>query len=381
MHNRQSNPKYTGATARKDAGVHVSKIFAGKRILVTGHTGFKGSWLCIWLEALGAEVSGYALDPISERDNFVVSGVEKRVRHHVGDIRDFDRLSGLVSKIRPEVVFHLAAQPIVLDGYHRPKETFDINVGGTVNLLECCRQSDTLRVVVNVTSDKCYENRDRQQAYGENDRLGGYDPYSASKSCSEMVTSAYRNAYFHPDRLETHGKSVSTARAGNVIGGGDWQNHRILPDCIRALENGETIRIRHPRAKRPWQHVLEPLSGYLCLAERMLTEPGVFSGAWNFGPAAPSVVPVGEVVQRVIGCWGSGRWMVEEPQADLHEAALLSLDISKAQSLLGWHPAWDLDKAVGHTVDWYKTYRDKAPHAICMAQISDYENATTGLRV
>lgn len=349
-----------------------SNVFKDKTVLVTGHTGFKGSWLCIWLKELGANVVGYSLEPYTERDNFVVSGLEDRIIHITGDVRDFQKLSKVFEKYQPEFVFHLAAQPIVRESYISPKETYDINIGGTVNVLECCRLTDSVRVIINVTSDKCYENKEWIWGYRENDPMGGYDPYSSSKGCSELVTAAYRKSFFNPNDFNGHKKSLSSARAGNVIGGGDWQKDRIIPDCIRALENNKPIEIRNPNATRPWQHVLEPLSGYLLLASRMYEEPQNFCGAWNFGPNYDSIIPVCEVADKVVAQWGIGSWLDLSDKNAPHEAKLLSLDISKAKTYLKWVPVWDTEKAIERTVDWYKEYRKKDPYRICINQIEEF---------
>jgi len=348
-------------------------IFKGKTVLVTGHTGFKGSWLCIWLKELGANVVGYALEPYTERDNFVVSGLEDRITHITEDIRDFQKLSKVFEEYKPDFVFHLAAQPIVRESYLNPKETYDINVGGTVNMLECCRLTDSVRVIINVTSDKCYENKEWIWGYRENDPMGGDDPYSSSKGCSELITAAYGNSFFNPIDFEKHGKSLSSVRAGNVIGGGDWQKDRIIPDCVRALESKKPIKIRNPRATRPWQHVLEPLSGYLLLASRMYKERQEYCGAWNFGPNQDFIITVGEIADMIVAKWGSGSWIDKSNQKEPHEAKLLSLDISKAKSYLKWTPVWNIEKTVEKTMDWYKEYNHKDPYEICVDQIRGYK--------
>lgn len=347
-------------------------IFRNRTVLITGHTGFKGSWLSIWLKELGANVVGYALEPNTQRDNFVVSGLKDKITHIIGDVRDFRGLSYVFKEHQPEIVFHLAAQPIVRKSYISPKETYDINVGGTVNVLECCRLSDSVKTIINVTSDKCYENKEWVWGYREDDSIGGYDPYSSSKGCSELVTSGYRNSFFNSDGSEAHKKSLSSVRAGNVIGGGDWQEARIIPDCIRALENNEAIEIRNPQAVRPWQHVLEPLGGYLLLASKMYESPGKFCGAWNFGPDDGSVVPVNKMADMVTLYWGSGRWINTSGRDGPHEASLLSLDIAKARSYLDWHPVWNIEKAIEVTVDWYKNYQLSNPYQICLSQIEEY---------
>ncbi len=347
-------------------------IFRNRTVLITGHTGFKGSWLSIWLKTLGANVVGYALEPYTQRDNFVVTGLKNKITHVIGDIRDFRSLNRVFEESQPEIVFHLAAQPIVGKSYANPKETYDINVGGTVNLLECCRLSNSVRTIINVTSDKCYENREWIWGYRENDSIGGYDPYSSSKGCSELVTSAYRNSFFNMNDSKEHKKSLSSVRAGNVIGGGDWQQARIIPDCIRALENNKAIEIRNPNAIRPWQYVLEPLGGYLLLASNMYKEPGEFCGAWNFGPDDGSVVSVSKIANMVTFCWGSGSWIDVSGKEEPHEANLLSLDIAKARSYLNWHPVWNIEKAIEATVDWYRNYQLMNAYKICLSQIEEY---------
>lgn len=355
------------------------QFWSGKKVLITGHTGFKGSWLAIWLNMLGADVAGYALEPLTSDDNFVLTGLEKRIKHNIGEIRDYACLQKFFCTVNPEIVFHLAAQPLVRTSYSDPKSTYDINVGGTVNLLECCRQTDSVKVVVNVTSDKCYENREWVWCYRENDRLGGYDPYSSSKACSELVTDAYRKSFFNTDACAFHGKSLASARAGNVFGGGDWQVDRIIPDCIRALEPGDPIIVRSPHAVRPWQHVLEPLSGYLLLAEKMFENPTEYAEGWNFGPEGSSFLSVGMLVDLVVKAWGEGSWEDHSRQADFHEANLLKLDISKAKSLLGWSPVWNIDKAIVETVSWYRQYRTGNMHELCCRQINGYMKCRTSL--
>ena len=347
-------------------------VFKNKTVLVTGHTGFKGSWLCIWLKELGANVVGYALEPYTERDNFVVTSLQDKITHIIGDVRDFRELRKVFEEYQPEFVFHLAAQPIVRESYINPKETYDINIGGTVNILECCRMTDSVRVIVNVTSDKCYENKEWVWGYRENDPMGGYDPYSSSKGCSELITAAYRNSFFNPIDLEKHGKSLSSVRAGNVIGGGDWQKDRIIPDCIRALENDKPIEIRSPHATRPWQHVLEPLSGYLLLATKMYQQPQEYCGAWNFGPNQDSIITVGEIVDMIVAKWGSGSWIDKSDKSEPHEANLLSLDISKAKTYLKWSAVWNSETTIQKTLKWYKEYSRVNPYQICVEQIDEY---------
>ena len=330
--------------------------YRGRRVLVTGHTGFKGAWLAEWLGTLGAEVTGYALDPPTEPSLFEAIGLGERLRHVVADVRDYDRLAAEMQAARPSVVFHLAAQPLVRRGYAEPHETFETNVMGTANVLEAARACDAVQAVVIVTSDKCYRNPETGDAFREADPMGGRDPYSASKACAELVTAAYRESFF------ADGAAIASARAGNVIGGGDWAADRIIPDCVRALAAGEEIVVRRPDAVRPWQHVLEPLAGYLQLAALMLRDGHRYDGAWNFGPTdADGERPVRWVVGRFLDEWGSGSWSVPAdagPQP--HEAHWLRLDSMKAREELAWAPAWDAPTAVRRTAAWYREYH-RAP--------------------
>lgn len=343
---------------------------------MTGHTGFKGSWLAIWLEMLGAEVCGYSLEPYTQRDNYILTGISQKIISHVGDVRDFKYLGSIFESFEPEMVFHLAAQPLVRASYSAPKETFDINIGGTVNVLECCRLTDSVKAVVNITSDKCYENIECARGYREDDRLGGHDPYSASKAGSEIVCSAYIKSFFNPETYHIHNTCLASARAGNVIGGGDWQTDRLIPDCIRSLEKDVPIVLRNPHAIRPWQHVLEPLSGYLSLASKMTNEPIRYSKGWNFGPDGNQNLTVGDVTEMLVKEWGSGS--VEKKKREinsLHEAYILNLDISQAQSELHWRPKWDICKAVCATVEWYKNCGNADMYQLCKDQITEYINS------
>lgn len=372
--------KHPGKSGPETQGVHSDPMknvlidtYKGKTVLITGHTGFKGSWLSTWLKELGANVVGYALDPYTDSDNFVRSGLSKKMTDIRGDVRDFKQLKQVFDKYCPEIVFHLAAQPLVRESYRNPKETYDINVGGTVNVFESCRQDASVKVIVNVTSDKCYENKEWVWGYRENDSLGGYDPYSSSKACSELITASYRDSFFNPDRFQEHGKSLSSVRAGNVIGGGDWTTDRVIPDCIRSLLRDRKILVRNPEAVRPWQFVLEPLSGYLLLAARMSVEPIKYAGAWNFGPYLPANIPVKELVDHIVTYWGSGGWYTAAEVNPLHEAALLNLDISKTYHILGWRPVYTVEKAVAETVRWYKANRDgKDMYELCKEQIKEF---------
>lgn len=351
----------------------LAEAFCGKRVLVTGHTGFKGSWLTICLLRAGATVGGYALAPRTQRDNFVVSGLASRLVHHEGDIRDRDRLFSVFESFRPSIVFHLAAQPLVRESYANPAETFAINVQGTINVMDAIRTVPDCRTAVMVTSDKCYENLEWDWGYRETDRLGGHDPYSASKAAAEIAVSAYRRSFFRPEK-----RAIATARAGNVIGGGDWCPDRLIPDCIRALEHGETITLRNPSATRPWQHVLEPVSGYLKLAEQLQANPEGFDDAWNFGPDPAHVYTVQQVVELAVASWGSGHCEVVGGKSH-HEAGLLALDISKARQKLGWRPTWSTPRAVKETIRWYRDACKQDPYDFCMHQIAAYEKGEESL--
>lgn len=327
-------------------------VFEGRRVLVTGHTGFKGAWLAYWLLQLGAEVAGYALEPDTEPSLFVALGLRDRIDHRVGDVRDLGGLARVMAACQPEIVLHLAAQPLVLRSYDEPALTFETNVMGTVNVLEAVRQTPSVRAVVNVTSDKCYENREWAFAYRENDSMGGHDPYSASKGCSELVSAAYRRSYFGADS----GVAFATARAGNVIGGGDWADDRIVPDSVRALSSGIPIAVRNPNAIRPWQHVLEPASGYLWLASRLFLAGSEFEGPWNFGPLPSGNITVGEVVDTLVDEWGGGEWVSSGSKGTAHEARFLKLDCSRAADLLQWRPVWSAEAALQLTASWYRGF-------------------------
>lgn len=345
-------------------------VLSGKRVLVTGHTGFKGSWLSLWLTSLGADVLGYSLEPVGQENLFSLLSLENKLRHVVGDIRDYESLREVFSTFKPEVVFHLAAQALVRESYMDPKTTYDTNVGGAMNVLELVRTSESVRCLVYVTSDKCYENKEWTWGYRENDALGGHDPYSASKAAAEVVFSSYEKSFFS----KKNGFSAASVRAGNVIGGGDWSVDRLIPDAVRALRNGVPIGVRNPESTRPWQHVLEPLSGYIHLAERLLTDPDSYSGAWNFGPSADSVQTVGQITKMIVDRWGSGEIAFTGDPTAPHEARLLHLNCDKARLQLDWKPKWDVDTTIDRTVSWYRDlYSGKDPLAITQKQIFEYQ--------
>jgi CDP-glucose 4,6-dehydratase len=358
--------------------------FRNRSVFVTGHTGFKGAWLSLWLTELGARVHGYALEPPTRPSLFDEADVRSRLASHtIADVRDWETLAKAIRLAKPEFVFHLAAQAIVRYGYREPRQTYETNVMGTVNLLDAVRAADSVRVCQIITSDKCYENREWIYPYREDEPMGGADPYSSSKGCAELVVSAYRRSFFDPARVERHGVSLASVRAGNVIGGGDWAEDRIIPDCIRALSKNEVIPVRNPSAIRPWQHVLEPLSGYLQLAAAQYTEPARFSQAWNFGPTGVGHLSVRQVVDEVIRHWGSGSWQggsaPERTNArggSFHEATFLKLDINKATDLLQWRPLWAGHEAIAQTVLWYRDRafagQDFNASRYCVGQIEAY---------
>ena len=344
--------------------------YKGKTVLVTGHTGFKGSWLTIWLRLLGANVVGYALEPITSKDNFVLTDLTHKMEDIRGDIRDRKQLQKVFDQYAPDFVFHLAAQPLVKWSYKEPVYTYETNVMGTINVLECMRSSQKKQVGIFITTDKCYENKEQIWGYREEDALGGYDPYSSSKGAAEIAINSWRSAFMNPKDYTSHHKSIASVRAGNVIGGGDWAKNRIIPDCIRSIEKGEPIEIRSPHAIRPWQHVLEPLSGYLMLGEKMWANPTAFCEGWNFGPYSHQILTVQQVAQALIDAYGKGSLQVVE--ATEHEAELLTLDITKAFWYLKWHPPLNWREMIQYTVDWYKAYTNCNVYMFCEEQIQDF---------
>lgn len=355
----------------------MNQIFwRGKCVLVTGHTGFKGSWLALWLQNMGAQVVGYALAPPTKPSLFEVAAVGKSMTSIIGDIRDLEKLRAAFTEHKPEVVFHMAAQPLVRYSYAEPVETYSTNVMGTVNLLEAVRSTGSVKAVVNITSDKCYENREWEWGYRENDMMGGYDPYSSSKGCAEMVTSAYRNSYFHPEKYQQHGVAIASGRAGNVVGGGDWAGDRLIPDILRAITKGAPVEIRNPHAIRPWQHVLEPLAGYLQLAQKLYEEGAVYAEGWNFGPNDEDAMSVQWIVDKLTQSWGEGASWVVHGGDHPHEAHYLKLDCSKAKSRLDWRPRWRLENALAAIVDWHRAQRNGTDmRAFSLSQIQQYTNS------
>ena len=355
----------------------MSEFWSGRRVFLTGHTGFKGSWLCLWLNRLGAQVTGYALSPPTDPCLYELARIDELIESHIADVRDGESLARTMADARPEIVIHMAAQPLVRDSYEFPVGTYATNVMGSVNLLEAVRHTRSVKAVVNVTTDKCYENKEWAWGYRENEPLGGYDPYSSSKACSELVTGAYRNSYFNPLLYAEHGVALASARAGNVIGGGDWAKDRLIPDLIRAFLTGDTVCIRNPHAIRPWQHVLEPLYGYLMLAQQ-LHEDGIdFAEAWNFGPQDADVKTVEWIMGRFSTLWGNGFHYQIDKGYHPHEANHLKLDCSKTNTRLGWHPRWNLSTAIDAIAEWTQAYQEGADmRTICLEQIDRYEKIT-----
>ena len=341
----------------------------GKRVVVTGDTGFKGSWLSLWLHMAGAEVFGYSLPPENNQSHFSQLELGRLIKHEDGDVRDADHLTRFMQQSRPEIVFHLAAQALVRRSYADPKTTYDTNIGGAINLMEAVKQTDAIRALVFVTSDKCYKNIEVSRGYRETDELGGRDPYSASKAAAELVFSSFFESFLA--KREYFG--AATVRAGNVIGGGDWAEDRIIPDCIRSLSNSQPIVLRFPNATRPWQHVLEPLSGYIQMADYLLDSPAEFNGAWNFGPAESDRYSVLDVANKAIEVWGSGEIKIDKVSPKMHEAGLLHLNCDKANSQMNWSPMWNFEQTLTNTVSWYRQVHDgKRIQELSESQINEY---------
>lgn len=355
-------------------------FWRGKRVFLTGHTGFKGGWMSLWLQSLGAELTGYALRPSTCPSLFEEARVADGMTSIEGDVRDLDGFIQSMRAARPEIVIHMAAQPLVRYSYRNAVETYATNVMGTVHMLEAVRATPSVRAVVNITTDKCYENREWVWGYRESDPMGGYDPYSSSKGCAELVSAAYRSSFFNPESYEKHGVALATVRAGNVIGGGDWAQDRLIPDTLAAFERGKPVCIRNPHAIRPWQHVLEPLRGYLMLAEKLVDEGPAYAEGWNFGPADHDCRPVSWIVALLAKEWGEGaKWVVDElPQP--HEANFLKLDSSKATARLGWRSIWDLRRALQSIVTWHQARLAGSDlHALSLNQIYEYTSTSSKL--
>jgi len=342
-------------------------FWQGKRVFLTGHTGFKGSWTALWLHSLGTIVKGYALAPPSNPSLFDEAKVGLIIDSQIGDIRDQDALYKSMLNFNPDILIHMAAQPLVRYSYDAPIETYEVNVIGTAKVLEVARSCSNLKAIVNITTDKCYENDERSQGYKENDPMGGYDPYSSSKGCTELVTSAYRRSF-----LQDQGIGVASVRAGNVIGGGDWADDRLIPDILRSFENGDPVVIRNPKATRPWQHVLEPLSGYLVLAQKLYEDQKEYAEGWNFGPNEQDVKPVDWILDEMVKKWPNSSWELDENSSP-HEASFLKLDISKAQSKLGWRPVWELGQTLEKIIVWHQAWLNKEDmQTVCLSEIEEY---------
>lgn len=354
-----------GRTALPDPG-----FWGGRKVFVTGHTGFKGGWLALWLQQLGAEVTGLALAPATEPSLFALADVGREMHSLIGDIRDVAVVMNAIARSKAEIVLHLAAQPLVRTSYADPLTTYATNVMGTAHVLEAVRRAGSVKAVQVITTDKCYDNQEWEYPYRETDPLGGYDPYSNSKACAELVADCFRRSF-----MSEAGIHLATSRAGNVVGGGDWAPDRIVPDCVRALQAGRPIDIRSPGAIRPWQHVLEPLSGYLVLAERQFANDAATAGAFNFGPESSATVSVGDLAAGIVRHWGAGQINVGADPKKLHEAKTLKLDTSKANARLGWFPRWDFERTLFHTVDWYRRVlcEGESARRLCLAQIADYQ--------
>ena len=356
--------------------VHID-FWRGKRVFITGHTGFKGSWLSLWLQSKGVHVTGYSLPPPTKPSMFLAAKVSEGMTSIIADIRDLDQLRKCIAEHNPEIIFHMAAQSLVRYSYNHPVTTYSTNVLGTVNILEAVRNSDSVRVVINVTSDKCYENKEWVWGYRENEPLGGRDPYSSSKACAELVASAYRSSYFPIEEYENHGVAVASVRAGNVIGGGDWSLDRLIPDIMKAFMENRPVIIRSPGATRPWQHVLDCLSGYVCLAERLWNNGQEYAQGWNFGPDAEDAKTVSWVVEHLTKSWGEGATWEVDSSRNPPEAHYLRLDCTKAKTILGWSPRLPLTKALEWTVEWYRHYQEnKNMQDLSIAKIAGYTKIT-----
>lgn len=343
------------------------EFWKNKRVFLTGHTGFKGSWLSLWLNSLGASVKGYSLEPPTTPSLFVEARVAEKIDSETGDIRDLEKLQKSMTEFNPDILIHMAAQPLVRLSYDLPIETYEVNVIGTAKVLEVARNCSNIKSIVSVTTDKCYENKEWEWGYRENEPMGGHDPYSSSKGCAELVTSAYRRSF-----MQDRGIGLATARAGNVIGGGDWADDRLIPDILRAFEKKQPVIVRNPKATRPWQHVLEPLSGYLILAQKLFDAPQQYAEGWNFGPNDNDVKPVDWILGSMVEKWEGSNWRLDQ-NSHPHEAGFLKLDISKAKSKLNWFPVWHLDHTLEKIISWQQAWLSKADIQVtCLAEIDEY---------
>lgn len=352
-----------------------TSFWKGKKVFITGHTGFKGAWLSIWLHEMGADVCGYSLTPHTKPSLFQLANVDSFVQSVFGDIRDIAHLKSAMTKFNPEIVIHMAAQPLVRESYENPVDTYGINVMGTVNMLESVRSCQSVKVIINVTTDKVYKNQEWVWGYRETDLLGGYDPYSNSKACSEFVTASYIDSFFNTERYKEHGIAIATARAGNVIGGGDWAKDRIIPDIIQALENNEKMHIRNPYAVRPWQHVLEPLTGYLLLAEKLYEDGICWSGSWNFGPNIESTKDVKTLVETFEKYYNQKLLVELDIENKLHETSILKLDCTKAICVLNWKTTLNFEDTIRYTAEWYQNYQKQSAYVLCKKQIEQFQQS------
>jgi CDP-glucose 4,6-dehydratase len=350
-------------------------FWKGRKVLVTGHTGFKGSWLCMWLQLLGAEVTGYAKTPDKKANLFDLAHIEDEMESTIADLANLSELQTCFQQCQPEIVFHLAAQALVRESYRAPIDTYQTNVMGTLNVLEACRTCDSVRSIILVSTDKCYDNKEWHWGYRESDPLGGYDPYSSSKACMELLASSYRSSFFNPKQYEQHKVAIATVRAGNVIGGGDYAENRIVPDTLNAINENRSIVLRNPSAVRPWQHVLEPLSGYLTVAEKLMSDGTQYAHAWNFGPDKSALKQVNWITQFIVSNYSSSINVIEENNETLHEAQLLALDCSLANNKLKWQPKWTLEKTLTSIIEWSKYVEaDGSARDICLKQIAEYQS-------
>lgn len=347
-------------------------FWRNKKVFLTGHTGFKGSWLSIWLHSLGADITGYSLDPPSQPSLYEIADIQSIVKSIHGDIRDIDFLKSSMKKVNPDIVIHMAAQSLVRESYTDPVGTYSTNAMGTIHVFEAIKECDSVQSVLNITTDKCYENNEWDWGYREIDPLGGYDPYSSSKACAEIITSAYRRSF-----MMEKGVGLASARAGNVIGGGDWADNRLIPDCLRAFLNNEKVEIRYPKSIRPWQFVLEPLNGYLILVEKLTENPDLFAQAWNFGPDDSDAKPVKWIVEKMCSKWGEGSDYILNEGNHFHEAGYLKLDCSKAKNQLNWQPKYNLEYAMNSIIEWTKEYQSKSNMLqVCLNQIEDFQRGS-----